>query len=338
MKYKIYSCIVLTVAFFAMQCMCYAQMNSSSFVWGLNGHPVTQQNYRDSSWADQIHFLKDLQINYYRVDVPLKKESGIATSDASFLKLLNVLRGHEINTMPVVFPKDLDSNDSLTAYQSYFEQGKVFAERYGRFVNVLEVGNELDLKLMVKNKTYDGTKAYHYNLSAARRKMWLLAGFIDGLKSVKPTLKVSLSLTWTHFYYLDLLKQYNINYDIVGYHWYSNMGDITKVRAPYDDILYKIKRKYSKEIWITEFNTHVGTKRNSFDDQDIYIRQSLGNILKQGIVTGFFIYELFDQAALKNKYPNEADFGIVYRDKGVFKQKPVYFTLKKIIQKAKSSN
>jgi len=312
----------------------HAQQKSNVFVWGINGHPFSQAAYQDKTWDDQFQFLKDLKVGYYRVDVSLDK-NGWSKKDQSFFSFIKKLKEHNVTLMPVIFPNEgkmLD--DSASVYETYYKQGKVFTQRYGALLDVVEVGNEWDVKL-TKSRKVDGTRASHYDLVKAQRRMWLLAGFIDGMKAVNPRIKVSVSLGWTHWYYLELLRRYNVNYDIMGYHWYSDMGDITNVRKPYGNFLPQLKEKYKKEIWITEFNTHNGTLKSSFEAQQRYIRKSLENILKQkNTVNGVFIYELFDQPALRVKYPYESSYGLVFKENGQFVLKPAYYTFKDFIKRS----
>lgn len=309
----------------------FAQNSKKSFVWGVNGHPLTQQDYKYSTLNDQIQSLRDLGVNYYRIDVPINKE-GKARNDTYFSALLLRLNAVGIKPMLALFPSGVKSEnlDSSAVYAEYFAVGRKFIKRYGGYLDVVEIGNEWDLKLMKKNAMNDGTKASHYQSALIPKQMWLLAGIVDGMKKEKPTLKVSMSLTWVHWYYLDILRKYRINYDIIGYHWYSNMGNITKMAAPYGDFLPKIAQKYKKEIWITEFNTHKGNQKSSFDKQNEYIKTSLEDILNQKVVTGCFIYELFDQPSLK-RYPDEVSYGMLYLKNGKYQRKPIYYTFKKII-------
>lgn len=315
---------------FSPCCQLRAQ-NDVEFVWGVNGHPLTQQEYKYKTLDNQIQWLKDLGVNYYRIDVPINSE-GKARNDTYFLELLAKLKASGIKPMLALFPSGVDrsAQDSISIYNQYFALGEKFINRYGSDVDVLEVGNEWDLKLMKKNAKNDGTKASHYQTQLIGKQMWMLAGIVDGMKNIKPTLKVSMSLTWVHWYYLDILKRYRIKYDIIGYHWYSNMGDITKTAAPYGNFLPKIADRYKKEIWITEFNTHRGSKNISFVKQNDYLKNSLQRIVDQKVVRGFFIYELLDQPNLK-MYPDEMSYGLIYLDAGEYKKKPIYFTFKEFI-------
>lgn len=302
------------------------------FVWGINGHPITQQAYSKQTWKDQLSYLEDLKVNYYRIDVPLNN-AGRPRNEQGLLAFLNQLKSIHVKPMLVFLPRENTTiSDSTSLYQFYHNQGAVLATHYRSFLEVIEVGNEWDVKL-IKSRKLDGTKPGHYDLLKAKQKLILLKAFIDGMKSVIPTLNVSISLGWTHWYYLDLLQQFRVDYDIIGYHWYSDMGDITYARKPYGDFLPRIKKKYNKEIWITEFNTHAGTKKHSFDSQQAYIAKSLDRMLQHKAISGIFIYELFDQPALRVNYPDEPNYGLVFKEGNQYRLKPAYNTFKEFVER-----
>lgn len=304
------------------------------FIWGINGHPFTQQAYNKRTWAEQLSFLKDLKVDYYRIDVPLAN-TGRSKNEAAFYAFVRQLKSIDVKPMPAVFPRiDTTVIDSLNTYNLYYEQGKTFAKEYGDLIDVVEVGNEWETKL-IKSRKLDGTRASHYDLVKAKKRMWLLQGFINGMKTVKSSLRVSISLGWTHWYYLELLEKHHVNYDIIGYHWYSDMGDITNARKPYGDFLPTLKEKYRKEIWVTEFNTHAGTVKHSFASQKDYIAKSIERILKHKVISGLFIYELFDQPALKPRYPDEPNYGLIYMEGNQRRLKPAYLIFRQFIASTK---
>jgi len=305
------------------------------FVFGVNGHPFTQHDYRSLTWAKQMDLLGKLGVDYYRVDVPLDG-SGRVKNSVQFMQFLRLAEDTRVKLMPILKPIYENGKDSLTVYRQNVELGRNYAKVYGKLFDVIEVGNELELHIMKRNGV-DGTKSAHYDFEKSKQLMWRLRGFIDGLKSVNPRVKVSLSLGWTHTYYLEILKQYQVPYDIIGYHWYSNMGDITKPKVPYQNLLPEIYRKYEKTIWLTEFNSHEGTGKHSVDYQEQYIRQSLLNIKKQGIVSGFFIYELLDEPALR-QLPHETRYGLAYKSASdtSYRLKPAFDSFRSLIQTFKS--
>ncbi|WP_164849844.1 glycosyl hydrolase [Mucilaginibacter limnophilus] len=304
------------------------------FVWGINGHPLTQADYSDN-WDKQIEAIKDLKLNSYRFDVLLNVD-GEAKDDDGFTGILKKLKENHITPLPAVMQKGFKGVGFDDIYPKAYEQGKAFAAKYGEYITVLEVGNEGDNKI-IKSANVDGIRAEHYDNEKARRLVTATKGFIDGLKAVQPQIKVTLSFSWIHFYYLQMLADNNVNYDIIGYHWYSNMGDITNVRKPFGNVLQLVSKRYNKPIWITEFNYFKGTTKVDFSRQNEFISKNLQHIIAQGIISGFFIYELYDQPALKRRYPTEANYGLLHKDSsGRYEKKTAYLGFRQLVARYRS--
>ncbi|RYY37998.1 MAG: hypothetical protein EOP46_00560 [Sphingobacteriaceae bacterium] len=306
------------------------------FAWGINGHPLTKADY-STNWNEQVNTIKDLNLNSYRFDV-LLESNGLAKNDYKFVALLKTLKQNRISPLPAVMQKGFKDIELKAIYPKAFEQGKLFAQKYGIYLSVIEVGNEGDYKT-IKSAHVDGTRPEHYDLPKAQRLITATKGFIDGLKTVNPQLKVTLSFSWVHYYYLEMLEQNEVNYDIIGYHWYSNMGDITNVKKPFGNALQFVKQRYQKHIWITEFNCFNGTTKVDYARQDDYISKNLQKIIAQGIISGFFIYELYDQPALKQRYPTEAAYGLLHKDSsGEYREKQAYAGFKQLVEKYRSAS
>ncbi|MEN0052438.1 MAG: glycosyl hydrolase [Mucilaginibacter sp.] len=301
-----------------------------SFRWGINGHPLTQFDYSKNTWDQQISFLKDLKLNTYRIDVPLNPQ-GLPKNETAFQNILDKLNSNSITPFPVLIISGLSGLNAEQVYTLCNSQGKAFGLKYGKNLPYLEVGNEEDNKIIVSG---NGTKASDYDADKASRVIAKLKGFIDGLKSVQPDVKVSLSFSWVHFYYLEMLKQNNVNYDIVGCHWYSNMGggDITNANQ-FGNVLKTVKDRFNKDIWITEFNYWKGTKNSDYTKQADYLGKSLKAIVSSNLVKGFFIYELFDQNFISQRSKDEASYGILSKDASTadYQKKDIYLVYKSFI-------
>jgi hypothetical protein len=326
-KFIIASVLLLFVSFILK-----AQTADNSFIWGVNGHPLTQPDY-SKNLDEQINAIKDLKLNSYRFDVILNQD-GYAKNEPAFLNLLNSLKKNDILPLPAVMQTGLGSGGPDLIYQKGVEQGKNFGTRYGDYLSVLEVNNEGDNKIRLRNKPNDDGRSGDYDATKAQRFIAEIKGFIDGIKSVKPSIKITLSVSFTHYYYLQLLQDNNVNYDIIGCHWYSNMGDITNLKPPFGNVLTSISQKFNKPIWITEFNRFKGTSSVDFASQNDYITTNIKKITAQGIVKAIYIYELFDQPSLANRFPAEAHYGLMFKDPtGKYVQKDAYQGFKKFAQK-----
>jgi hypothetical protein len=310
---------------------CSAQDNKSQFIWGINGHPLTQQDY--SNIDDQITALNDLNVSSYRFDVVLNKD-GYAKKQDDFIKLLKALKRNNILPFAAVMQTGFGVMQPDSVYATAVLQGKNFGTAYGDYFTVLEVNNEVDTKIALKNSLGGVVSNTKYDTAKSKRFMAQISGFIDGIKSVKPSIKISLSVSFTHFYYLKLLQENKVNYDIIGCHWYSNMGDMLAQKLPIANVLSYIKTNFNKPVWVTEFNRFKGTGSVSFAMQSQYIAESIPKLIAQRQIGAFFLYELFDEQSLAAKYPLEANYGIMYRDpSGNFVKKDAYQGYKTMISR-----
>jgi hypothetical protein len=328
---KIGKFILISTCCLFMSLILKAQNTDKSFIWGINGHPLTQPDYRNNL-DEQINAIKDLKLNSYRFDVILNSD-GRAKDEPAFLNVLNSLKKNNILPLPAVMQTGFGGDEPDAIYQKSVQQGKNFGVQYGDYFSVIEVNNEGDNKIRVKNKP-DGATSGEYDVLKAQRFIAEIKGFIDGIKTVKPSIKITLSVSFTHYYYLQLLKDNNVNYDIIGCHWYSNMGDITNLKPPFGNVLNSISQRFNKPIWITEFNRFKGTSSVDFASQNEYITKNIKKIIAQGTVKALYIYELFDQPSLAQRYPIEAHYGIIFKDAaGNYVQKDAYQGFKSFIQR-----
>ncbi|MBE9585873.1 glycosyl hydrolase 53 family protein [Mucilaginibacter sp. JRF] len=286
-----------------------AQRNSKiPFLWGVNGHPLTQKAYT-KNLDQQISDILNLGVKCYRFDI-LTDAQGYAKREQGLQTLLKKLKDNNIRPLPVVMQSGLKGLSVDSIYSVSFTQGKNFAQRYGSTIDVFEVGNEEDNKMMNKGNPR-GTKAADFNLPKAERLITAIKGFIDGFKSVKPTAKTTLSVSYIHYYYLQLLQDYKVNYDIIGAHWYSNMGNIKSAKVNGDDVLAVMRKRFNKTIWVTEYNYSRGTLRVDADKHCDYLKSSLSEVYNQGLADALFVYELYDQPELQPRYPDEAFYGLM---------------------------
>lgn len=305
--YRSYALIFFWLPFISCAQVPKSSAGNKCIKWGINGHPLTQHEYKNN-WAEQVATLKKLQLDYYRIDVPIS-ESGLP--DKGFDRLTSLFSGSNVSLLPILLAPEV-GNTPKEIYKNAYNQGASFFGKYGKNILVVEVGNEEDNTLILSG-AYDGTVAHHYNLAKAEKVISKLRGLIDGMRSVQPNIKVIISLSWVHFYYLELLENNKVNYDIIGYHWYSDMGDITNVREPYGNVIEKVNSRYNKPVWITEFNYREGSLHNRVAEQTGYLKNSLQAILNQNSVLGFMIYELYDQPSFKASNPGESEYGLLKR-------------------------
>lgn len=98
----------------------------------------------------------------------------------------------------------------------------------------------------------------------------------DGIKAVNPNAKTMITGGWLHWGYFDLLEQEKMEFDVISYHWYSNMGSMFNSKWARANIIDTLTTKFSKPIWITEINKKDGSRDGTYQEQAYWVDYFIG--------------------------------------------------------------
>ncbi|MGI9527378.1 MAG: glycosyl hydrolase [Weeksellaceae bacterium] len=286
----------------------------TQFIWGVNGHPITNIDYVNTNLDQDIKLLKEHQFRAYRFDIRLNEEGKVLQHAARFQELLQKASKENISIHPVILINLFLSDYKISqeeAYRRGYTQMKGFAKKYAEYLHYYTLGNEQDLRLI--NKGSDGVNISDYDREKFRILASYLKGMYKGLKENDPSaLAIINSAGWLHLGYYELLAQEKVPYDILGYNWYSK--NITYLsNFGQGDILKQLHDRFQKPIWLTEINA----KRGSYDsetEQASMMKEYIESLHKQKYINAFFVYELYDQPGLIGQNwagEKEAYYGIV---------------------------
>ncbi|MFA7444437.1 MAG: glycosyl hydrolase [Flavobacteriaceae bacterium] len=322
--------------------------NKKDFVWGVNGNPLNNVDYTRSGSIDrELNFIEEHQFTFYRIGIRTDLEGNVLLSSQRFSELLKKASERGIEILPV-FLINTHFDEYKISEEEAFRRGKSqmrgFAQKYGQYINYYYLGNEQEIRFI--NPGSDGKYTTDYDLNKFKIVAAYLKGMHEGVKEIDPTAKAIInSAGWLHFGYYELLKQAEVPYDIMGYHWYSKTdtyrSDFGHGRIT--DILYE---RYQKPIWLTEVNHTRGSHDNSEYEQAIMMKRLIDELYNQNYIEGFFVYELYDQPSLKDQAwagDKEAHFGIIEwknapPDYSEYEYKPVSNVLRYEIEKFNHAN
>src|SRR6195952_2121838 len=125
----------------------------STLQLGINGHPLGDAPYIATSATKQISLLKDMGMNWYRVNVTSTSDGSITMPDL-FGPLLSAAAAGNVHLLPMLYPRTLSYSVSESAsYQAGKVVGANFAAKYKQYFTYYELGNDLDLKPLLPNTT-----------------------------------------------------------------------------------------------------------------------------------------------------------------------------------------
>jgi hypothetical protein len=284
-----------------------------SFIWGVNGHPGKQTAYASSGKGleQQLRYIRQLGATHYRVDL---YPDSLGRVDPMFHGIVEVAAENGVTILPALVAHPNRNADTTINYLRGHAMGLGFARRYRERFSHIEAGNELQihtLRYVIDSSVtppqvgyWEGFYLDNYIDSMLVKTTAFLRGMTDGIHQGSPGTKVIINGAWRHFGYFEALKRDRVDFDIYGYHWYSEMGDFRKEVLPH--------LPNDKDIWITEAN-----RRNSHSSPDDPAEQArwISWFARQaaGIprVKAFFVYELYEQPAFRDDIP-ESKYGVIH--------------------------
>jgi hypothetical protein len=288
-----------------------ASADNSGLAVGINGHPFGDPAYLAVPAAKQVDILNSMGMKWYRVNVLTRSDGTISSQSPNlFDQLQNAAERGNIGILPILYLRTFDFSDTeAEAYKKGRELGGNFAAKYGRFFTYYDLGNDLELKLLLPNQT--GRSQFHYDRDKFNVTAAYLKGMDEGIKANDADAKTIIDAGWLHYGFLRMCDWYGVKFDVVGYHWYSDMeGPAANSTNNIPDITQKLSQLFpDKPIWFTEFNyRYKAGKGTNEEDQNTFVTNFLAKCRNNPQVKVAIIYQLFDEPY---KGYQESNYGIL---------------------------
>ena len=260
---------------------------------------------------------------------------------------------------------NLDSVKECDIWESYYDlaytSGEFFSKKYGDRLKYYQIGNEIAYYI-IKNypliETASGTENslkenvnyffqnfggdeisdFFYSEEHAKRVIASAAyvsGFIDSVKENDEDAVMVVNGTRMDYGYINLLNLFQTKFDIIGWNWYSDFGNIADVYNNLGINVYEELNIVSggRPIWITEANRTLGSYYGEISQYE-QLEKMMKEIYQLPNVQSFIAYELIDR---DYENPNFAEnyFGLLkspfHFSKGNIK-KPAFDTYRYTIE------
>jgi hypothetical protein len=296
---------------------------SAPFHWGVNGHPLNQAAYMDVSLAAQLDLVAGLGASWYRcdVDAPVFRDNP-----ARFDALVRAAEKRKIKLLPILLPSP-NCQDAEATPKQIHDAARAFAidivSRYKGRITHWELGNEYDTYALIHkgevtqsglrwtwDSDPDGDSPDAFDPGRCARVKAEFMGLYEGVKAADPAaLTIVNTAGWLHYGFIDRLVRENptVPFDILSWHWYSEMGDMTAVQGRLN--LVERLHRYGKPLWITEVNRRNGSKGAKEADEAGYMSRDIARLAANPGIDAVFIYELLDEPYFGPD--GESDYGLV---------------------------
>lgn len=286
-------------------------LSGSTLQIGIVGHPFGSEPYQNVSPATQIKLVKNMGMSWYRIGIMVTSD-GTATVPHVLDPLLAAAAAGNVNILPMVYPRTLDFDDTESvSYTKGKTLGSNLAAKYGKYFSYYNLGNDLELDLLLPKTT--GQSQNHYDRKKFNVTAAYLKGLDEGIKLKDPGAKTMIGAGWLHYGFLRMCEWYGVKYDVVAYQWYSDMeGAAPKAPNNIPDITLKLSSLFpNKPIWFTEFNYRykaANTLAQNEAAQKDFVTNFLTKCKNNPQVKVAIMYELFDEPV---KSLQESSYGVM---------------------------
>ena len=268
------------------------------FVWGVTTRANALAKYYPTRWEEQIKLAKDLNIGYVRIDWEANawyngKLDPVGLNQALIAEIEKQGMKPYVGLAPL---NDMfKSEDPYT--DGYSVAYGVAKEEKGK-VDYYQLDNEISSQAL-KGGEFPGDKEDQYDQAKYKKIAQWLNGANAGVKAADPNAKTVVVGQWTQTAFFDMLKKDDINFDIIGWDWFSDMGLMKDVKIFDGTYLVDKLKSFDKPVMLVEVGQRPdGNKTKGFtvdeDKQVKFISDMADWAHGSGFIKGFFAFELTD--------------------------------------------
>lgn len=270
---------------------------------GVSGHPLTEPAYLGVPFSRQLNLVKELGATWYRIDLPPTRFQFDRMD-----RLVAMARRRGVTILPILFSPITyeDKKDPEEVRKVARDYAFRVVSRYRSEIKYWALDNETDGDSILQPgeaageghgaKDLDGDKPEHYHQGRYEWARAALMGLGEGVRAADPEAKrIVNSAGWLHYGFIERIVNDDVPFEIIAWHWYSEMGDITDVGDKHFNLLSHLE-DFGKPIWITEGNRREGGPPGEEEEQAEYLAGAIrGMASLYPRVRGYFVYELLDE-------------------------------------------
>lgn len=260
------------------------------FMWSVDVGPSPVAKYSIDLWAKQMSHVTKLGAKWIRLGFDNKPSDKFEIFD----EMVDYARSRDINII-----MGLDSTTPVTEVEQPYQDGqKVCGEVSAHFkgrVRFYQILNEQG-GTVIKSSGFSGENESDFDQAKYQQVLQWSKGCSSAIRKNDPDAWSIISVNWIHVAYLDMIIRDGVDFDIIGWDWYSDMnmmGD--KVLADGTLLTDRIK-KYNKPVILAEVNAQPNKNGTNQQEQADFVKAMAEWAYNSGFIHGFNVHTLVDGA------------------------------------------
>ena len=310
---------------------------NKEFIWGVSMYPFAADHvYIQKNWISQLALAKNLNVDYVRI----KWDDAAYTDPKANLefhdKFLKEIFNQKLGLYLILEP-DQDLKKMDNAYEEGYQTASRVASFYKGKIDYYQLMNE-SASNAIKGPQYSGEKESDYDPVLYPIVRDWIKGASAAIEKEDPSAKRVVTDQWTHYAFFDMLEKDGIDYDVLGWDWFSDMGLMGDKKLSSGQTILEKLQSFGKPVILAEVNARPNKNGQDEEKQSNYI-QAMADWAKQQKLAGFFVHVLTD--ATSRDFKTVDRYGLVKIEKNekerfiIGTPRKAYQTYKEIIEKYK---
>lgn len=272
------------------------QTKKEPFIWGVTMRPHALGNYTSASWLEQVKLAKDLGVNYIRIGWQYDAwRKGKPDQFGFHDEIFQTIQDNGLSVY-VVFEGNPDVLEVNDPYYDGYNNAFQIASHYKGKVKYYQMLNEVGSVPLKEGKSGENESDYD-EAKYQKVKEWL-KGASAGIKKADPNAYRVISCQWLQTGFISRLEKDKIDYDIIGWDWFSDMGLMSEKKLTDGTLLIDKLISFNKPVILAEINQRPegegGQKGMPEQKQADFIEKTAEWAYSGGQIKGFIVLELMD--------------------------------------------
>lgn len=246
----------------------------------------------------QVKLVRELNGSIIRINTESEVATNDALIDAAHAAGLDVLLVMEKGENPVH-----TEAFTLTALEELgYETGYGYASRYKGKVKFYQLANEVSGTAVTQPGEEGPTIPNRYGITYNKARYERVRAYSEGLSNGVHAADASAQRVVTgHWVLIDVVKELiddGVDFEIVGWDWYSDMGVDPGKKLVDDQPTLDFPgtvNNWGKEFWLVELNKESGSYGNTDGEQAAYLAEVAEVMEQDERIRGLIVHMLTDQ-------------------------------------------
>lgn len=262
---------------------------AKDFLWGVVTRPSGLGRYHISVWNKQLDTAEKLGVDYLRITW----DAGAPDAVKFHKGVFEAVWGKGMEVFLVVEPVNFDK--LTNPEQEGYDLASNISKNFKGKIKYYQLLNEVASTVLIGGQ-YSGENRSDYNSAKYQKAKKWITGASRAIRENDSSAKIVLTDQWTHYAFFDMLKEDGVDYDYLGWNWFSDMGFLGDKTVKDGTLLFDKLKSFDKPIILTEVNYRPNNITGQPEDKqaDFIARMANWAWENNNDIKGFFVHELTD--------------------------------------------